>query len=350
MTKLIVQIPCLNEAETLPATLADIPREIPGIDQIEILIIDDGSMDGTDEIALAHGATHVVRNPRNKGLAYSFQRGIDAGLALGADIIVNTDGDNQYRGEDIARLVEPILAGRADMVVGDRRTGDIEHFSPLKKQLQRLGTSFVRQMSDAEVSDAVSGFRAFSAKAARSLTVRSSFSYTTETLIQAGKKRLTIESVPIRTNAVTRPSRLFRSIPQFLMRSGQTMLRVYAMYEPLKIFMWLGIALMGLGLIPVARFLINYAFGDGSGMVQSLVLGGVLFLMGTLSAMFALVADLIAYNRQLLEITLERVRHIDSRLSAAESDAKAERPAFPEREVRAELDELRATLEAAKTG
>ena len=280
MTKLIVQIPCLNEAETLPATLADIPREIPGIDKIEILIIDDGSMDGTDEVALAHGATHVVRNPRNKGLAYSFQRGIDACLALGADIIVNTDGDNQYRGEDIARLVEPILAGRADMVVGDRRTGDIEHFSPLKKQLQRLGTSFVRQMADAEVTDAVSGFRAFSAKAARSLTVRSSFSYTTETLIQAGKKRLTIESVPIRTNAVTRPSRLFRSIPQFLMRSGQTMLRVYAMYEPLKIFLWLGVALMGLGLIPVARFLINYAFGDGSGMVQSLVLGGVLFLMG----------------------------------------------------------------------
>lgn len=344
MTKLIVQIPCLNEAETLPDTLADIPREIDGIDEIEILIIDDGSMDATEEVARAHGAAHVIRNPRNKGLAYSFQRGIDACLALGADIIVNTDGDNQYRGEDIARLVEPILAGRADLVVGDRRTGEIAHFSPLKKKLQRVGSAFVRQMADADVADAVSGFRAFSAKAARSLTVRSSFSYTTETLIQAGKKRLTIESVPVRTNDVTRPSRLFRSIPQFLMRSGQTMLRVYAMYEPLKIFLWLGIALMGLGLLPVARFLVNYAMGDGSGMVQSLILGGVLFLMGTLSVMFALIADLVAYNRQLLEVALERVRHIDSRLGALETGNGRSADRFPERKVRAELDALQDKL------
>ena len=344
MTKLIVQIPCLNEAETLPQTLADIPRRIPGISVIEVLVIDDGSMDGTAEVARAHGAEHIVRNPRNKGLAYSFQRGIDACLERGADIIVNTDGDNQYRGEDIKALVEPILAGRADFVLGDRKTGQIEHFSPLKKRLQKLGTAFVSHMAEADVRDAVSGFRAFTARAARSLTVRSSFSYTTETLIQAGKKNLTIESVPVRTNRVERPSRLFRSIPQFLMRSGQTMLRVYAMYEPLKIFLWAGVVLMGLGLLPVVRFLFNYMLGDGSGMVQSLVLGAVLFLMGTLSVMFALIADLIAYNRQLLEVTLERVRRID-----AEMQSKTPRDvgAFPEAKIRAELDELQTELRAA---
>ena len=343
MTKLIVQIPCLNEAETLPQTLADIPRDIPGISEIEILIIDDGSMDDTGEVAVKHGATHVIRNSKNKGLAYSFQRGLDACLARGADIIVNTDGDNQYRGEDIKTLVEPILAGRADLVVGDRKTGQIEHFSPLKKRLQKLGTSFVSHMADADVRDAVSGFRAFSAKAARTLTVRSSFSYTTETLIQAGKKNLTIVSVPIRTNKVERPSRLFRSIPQFLMRSGQTMLRVYAMYEPLKIFLWAGIAMMGLGMLPVFRFLINYAMGDGSGMLQSLVLGGVLFLMGVLSVMFALIADLTAYNRQLLEITLERVRRIDDAL--AMQIQSSETAAFPEAQLREELAALRGDLD-----
>ncbi len=350
MTRLIVQIPCLNEAETLPETLAAIPRQIPGIDSVEILIIDDGSIDDTAAVARAHGADHVIRNTANKGLAFSFQRGIDACLERGADIIVNTDGDNQYRGADIARLVEPILLGRADIVVGDRETGAIAHFSPLKKRLQRLGSRFVQHLSGADVPDAVSGFRAFSALAARSLTVRSSFSYTTETLIQAGKKNLTIVSVPVRTNAVTRPSRLFRSIPQFLMRSGQTMLRVYAMYEPLKIFLWAGIMLMGLGLLPVARFVIHYALGDGSGMVQSLILGGVLFLMGTLSAMFALIADLVAYNRQLLEITLERVRRIETRFSAPQENTKGAAPKrFPESDIRAELAQIIDRIEAAKS-
>ncbi len=348
MTRLIVQIPCLNEAETLPETLADIPRQIPGIDSVEILIIDDGSMDDTSEVARAHGAEHVIRNTANKGLAYSFQRGLEACLARGADIIVNTDGDNQYCGEDIKRLVEPILAGRADMAVGDRRTGQIAHFSPLKKQLQRLGSGFVRRMSGTDVADAVSGFRAFSAQAARSLTVRSSFSYTTETLIQAGKKNLTIVSVPVRTNAVTRPSRLFRSIPQFLMRSGQTMLRVYAMYEPLRIFLWVGFVLMGLGLLPVARFLVHYALGDGSGMVQSLILGGVLFLMGTLSAMFALIADLVAYNRQLIELTLEKVRKLENGQLAVGHETPGE-AAFPEPAVRREIEALRARLETAQS-
>ncbi|MCI4644868.1 MAG: glycosyltransferase family 2 protein [Hyphomonadaceae bacterium] len=346
MTLLIVQIPCLNEACTLPQTLADIPRELPGIDKVEVLIIDDGSMDGTAEVALAHGADHVVINPVNKGLAYSFQRGLEACLARGADIIVNTDGDNQYRGADIARLVEPIVNGRADMVIGDRRTAELSHFSPLKKRLQKLGTRMVARMAGVPVRDAVSGFRAFTARTARSLTVRSTFSYTTETLIQAGKKNFTVLSVPVRVNPVERPSRLFRSMPQFLARSGQTMLRVYAMYEPLKLFLWAGVALMGLGLLPVFRFLANYMFGDGSGMVQSLVLGGVLFIMGTLSVMFSLIADLIAYNRQLLELTLERVRAMDDRdqMAAFESlqSAGPSQPAahFPEQEIRAELDTL----------
>jgi len=353
MTKLIVQIPCLNEAETLPATLADIPRDIPGISRVEVLVIDDGSSDDTVAVARAHGADHVIRNSANKGLAWSFQRGLDACLERGADIIVNTDGDNQYRGEDIVNLVKPILEGRADMVVGDRRTGEIAHFSPLKRRLQRMGSGLVRHLSGTDVADAVSGFRAFSALAARSLTVRSSFSYTTETLIQAGKKRLTIASVPVRTNRVERPSRLFRSIPQFMMRSGQTMLRVYAMYEPLRLFLWLGVVLMGLGLVPVARFLVHYALGDGSGMVQSLVLGAVLFLMGTLSVMFAMIADLVAYNRQLLEITLERVRKLEAAPDLAARDAtpasQAE-PAFPEAAVRRELEALRDHLQAAKAG
>lgn len=344
MTKLIVQIPCLNEAETLPQTLADIPRQIAGISKVEVLIIDDGSMDGTAEIARAHGADHVITNARNKGLAYSFQRGIDTCLELGADIIVNTDGDNQYRGEDIARLVAPVVAGRADIVVGDRKTGEIAHFSPLKKRLQRLGTAFVSHMAETDVRDAVSGFRAFSANAARSLTVRSTFSYTTETLIQAGKKKLTIESVPIRTNPVERPSRLFRSIPQFLMRSGQTMLRVWAMYEPLKIFLFFGACLMLLGTLPVARFLFDWMMGGGAGKVQSLLLGGTLFLMGTLSVMFALIADLIAYNRQLLELTLERVRRIDTELRRSNSAA----PAFPEDQLREELEELQQVLKVGK--
>ncbi len=336
MTKLIVQIPCLNEQDTLPETLADIPRQIDGVDSIEVLIIDDGSSDDTIAVARAHGVDHVISNTSNKGLAFSFQRGLDACLELGADIIVNTDGDNQYRGDDIRRLVEPVLAGRADITVGDRETQTIEHFSPLKKRLQRLGSRFVSNLAGADVSDAVSGFRAFSARAARSLTVRSTFSYTTETLIQAGKKRLTILSVPVRTNDVTRPSRLFNSIPQFLARSGKTMLRAYAMYEPLKIFMWAGVGLMALGSIPVVRFVWSYLLGDGTGMIQSLVIGGALLLLGGMCAMFALIADLIAYNRELLEITLERVRKIETRMAADER-----RGEFPAQAVREELEELR---------
>ena len=338
MTKLIIQIPCLNEAETIAATIADLPAAIDGVDVIEILIIDDGSTDGTADAAKAAGAHHVLSNGANRGLAQSFQRGLDAALRLGADIIVNTDGDNQYHGADVAALVRPILDNKADLVVGDRQTETVEHFSPLKKSLQKSGSRVVSALANAEITDAVSGFRAFSRQAAMGVTVRSSFSYTTETLIQAGRRRLRIASVPIRTNKVERPSRLFRSIPQFLVRTGRTMLRAYAMYEPLKIFAVLGVALMVAGAIPVVRFLLHYFAGDGAGMIQSLIIGGVIMMIGAISAMFALIADLVAYNRQLLELTLERVRKIEYAMDAKEAPKKR----LPIEKLREELKAIRA--------
>lgn len=337
MTKLIIQIPCLNEEQTLASAIADIPREIEGVDKVEILIIDDGSTDGTAKVAADWGADHIIRNGTNLGLAQSFQRGLDAALRLGADIIVNTDGDNQYHGADIAKLVAPILAGQADIVVGDRQTENIKHFSPLKRALQKAGSRTVGRLAGADVSDAVSGFRAFSRSAAMGMTVRSTFSYTTETLIQAGRKRLRITSVPIQTNKVERPSRLFKSIPQFLSRTGRTMLRAYAMYEPLKIFLILGVALMAAGALPILRFVAHYALGDGEGMIQSLVIGGALFVMGGICAMFALIADLVAYNRMLLEQTLERVRKIEYTLDQRETERKGR---FPAERLRNELSAL----------
>ncbi|WP_375201424.1 glycosyltransferase family 2 protein [Hyphococcus sp.] len=339
MVKLVIQIPCLNEAETIAATVADLPKAIDGVSQIEILIIDDGSTDDTVAAARAAGAHHVISNGANRGLAQSFQRGLDAALRLGADIIVNTDGDNQYHGADIAALVRPILDNKADIVVGDRRTETIEHFSPLKKRLQKAGSGLVSALANADVADAVSGFRAFSRDAAMGVTVRSSFSYTTETLIQAGRRRMRIASVPIRTNKVERPSRLFRSIPQFLVRTGRTMLRAYAMYEPLKIFALLGIALMLAGAAPVLRFLVHYLAGDGEGMIQSLIIGGVIMLIGAISAMFALIADLVAYNRQLLELTLERVRKIEYEL---DTQRNASKKRLPIEKLREELKAIRA--------
>ncbi len=338
MTKLIIQIPCLNEEVTLGAAIADIPRDIPGIDIVEILVIDDGSTDRTVDVATESGADHILRNGSNIGLAKSFQRGLDTALRRGADIIVNTDGDNQYCGGDIAKLVQPILAGQADIVVGDRQTEKIKHFSPLKKILQKFGSRAVGRLAGSEIPDAVSGFRAFSRNAAMGITVRSTFSYTTETLIQAGRKNLRITSVPIDTNKVERPSRLFKSIPQFLSRTGRTMLRAYAMYEPLKIFMILGLLLMVAGSLPILRFIGHYMAGDGAGMIQSLIIGGALFIMGGLCAMFALVADLVAYNRLLLEQTLERVRKIEYALDQQET--LPEQTKFPTKKLHEELGSL----------
>jgi glycosyltransferase involved in cell wall biosynthesis len=309
--KLIVQIPCLNEENTLPLTLADIPRQIEGIDKVEILVIDDGSTDRTVEVARNLGVEHVIQNKKNLGLARTFRKGLDACLHLGADIIVNTDGDNQYAGRDIPKLIKPILEGKADIVVGDRQIGRIGHFSTLKKLLQRLGSTVVRNLSEVNVPDAVSGFRAISREAALRLNIVSSFSYTIEMLIQAGKKHMAVASVPIETNPKTRESRLFKSIPRFIERQLTTILRMYAMYQPLRVFFFIGLILGVIGILPIIRFLYLYFTGDGEGHIQSLILGGVLLMMAFLSWLVGLVADLINFNRQLIEMTLEKVRRME---------------------------------------
>ena len=318
--KLIVQIPCYNEEATLPETLAAIPRSIPGVDCIEILVVDDGSTDRTAAVARSLGVDHVVRHIRNQGLARAFRTGIDACLGLGADIIVNTDADNQYQGEEIPRLIEPVLRGEADIVVGDRQTQTLRHFSPAKRLLQRLGSSVVRRLSGTEVPDAVSGFRAISRDAAMRLNIVSPFSYTIEMLIQAGNRQLEVASVPVGTNPVTRKSRLFHSTPQFLGQSGATMVRMYSMYRPLKTFFLIGFAILLVGAVPIIRFLFFYFSGDGAGHVQSLVLGGALTVIGFLVLMIGLTADLINFNRQLIELTLEKVRKLESEGASREAN------------------------------
>ena len=325
--KLIVQIPCYNEEETLAQTVADIPRELEGIDKVEILIIDDGSKDGTLRVAENIGVDHIVRNKRNIGLARTFRKGLDACLKQGADIVVNTDGDNQYCGQDIPKLIKPILNGQADMVIGDRETQNIEHFSASKKFLQWLGSGIVRRLAGIWVPDTVSGFRAFSREAVIRLNIVSSFSYTIETVIQAGKRQLAVASVPIRTNAKTRESRLFKSIPSFIRNSLGTMVRMYSMYQPLRMFFYIGTTLSVLGLIPILRFLVYYFSGDGSGHIQSLILGGVLLMMGFLAYLAGLVADLISFNRQLLEMNLERVRRME--LNQRTKDSAEEKRGSP---------------------
>lgn len=309
--KLIVQIPCYNEEDTLPQTVADIPRDIDGIDKVEILIIDDGSTDRTVEVAKELGIEHIVINKKNMGLAKTFRTGLEACLHAGADIIVNTDGDNQYNGADIPNLVQPILDGKADMVIGDRQTANIAHFSKAKKLLQWFGSAVVRKLSGVYVPDAVSGFRAFSRETAIRTNIVSSFSYTIETVIQAGKKEMAVVSVPISTNAKTRESRLFKSIPSFIERQLSTIVRMYAMYQPLRVFFYIGTFLTIAGLIPIARFLYFYFATSGAGHIQSLVLGGVLVMMGFIAYLVGLVADLISFNRQLLEMNLEKTRRLE---------------------------------------
>jgi glycosyltransferase involved in cell wall biosynthesis len=313
--KLIVQIPCYNEEETLPATFNDIPKKIDGVDEVEILIIDDGSTDKTIEVAKALGVHHIVINKNNRGLARTFRTGLNECLKLGADIIVNTDGDNQYAGWDIPKLIQPILDGKADVVVGDRNTAKVAHFSQFKKFLQRLGSYVVKTLSGVQVPDAVSGFRAYSRDAALQLNIVSPFSYTIEALIQAGKKHMAVTSVPVETNAKTRESRLFSSIPKFIERQLTTIVRMYAMYQPLKVFFFIGLTLSLLGAIPIIRFLYFYFTGDGEGHLQSLVLGGVLTILGFISFLIALLADLMNFNRQLIEQTLEKVRRIELELN-----------------------------------
>jgi glycosyltransferase involved in cell wall biosynthesis len=310
--KVIVQIPCFNEELTLARVIAEIPREIEGVGRVEVLVVDDGSTDGTSEVARRAGADHVIRHPRNRGLARAFRTGLDACLLLGADVIVNTDADNQYAGSAIPGLIRPIVEGRAEIVVGDRGTRQVPHFSAAKKLLQGLGSFVVRRASGAPVPDAVSGFRALSRSAALRINIVSSFSYTIEMLIQAGKERMAVVSVPVPVNPKTRESRLFRSVPQFLLQSAVTTLRTYTMYRPLRAFTYLGAALILLGALPVARFIYFYVQGQGNGHVQSLVLGGVLLVFGFVSLLVGIVADLIALNRMLLEMLLEKVRALEA--------------------------------------
>lgn len=309
--KLLVQIPCYNEAETLPKAVADIPRSIDSVDEIELLVIDDGSIDRTSEVARELGVDHIVRHKNNQGLARAFRTGLDTCLRLGADVIVNTDGDNQYAGQDIAALIQPIIDGRADIVIGDRQTGNIAHFSPVKRRLQWLGSAVVRQLSRTDVADAVSGFRAMSRDAAMRLNIISPFSYTIEMVIQAGRKRMAVASVPVHTNQVDRPSRLARSIPAFVQRSLTTMVRMYMMYSPLRTFSWIGLALCLIGIVPIGRFLYFYFNDGGAGHVQSLVLGSVSLTMGFFAFLIGMLADLINFNRHLIEMTLEKVKAME---------------------------------------
>ncbi|MFZ5917798.1 MAG: glycosyltransferase family 2 protein [Chloroflexota bacterium] len=309
--KLVIQIPCYNEETTLPLTLQDLPASLPGIDCLEWLVVDDGSIDGTAAVARQMGVHHVVRHPRNMGLAQAFLTGLEAALKAGADIIVNTDADNQYWGADVARLVQPIVDGQADIVVGDRGVGTVAHFSPLKRWLQRLGSRVVGLASGAAVADATSGFRALSREAALRTIVYSQYSYTLETLIQAGSRRMTVAYVPIRTNPQMRRSRLMRSLPQYLVNSGATILRIYTMYRPLRVFLVIGGALILIGLVIGLRFLFFYLAGRGMGHVQSLILAAILTIVGFQVCLIGLIADLVGFNRKILEETLYRVRQLE---------------------------------------
>jgi len=313
MKKLIIQIPCLNEAQTLPATLADLPRSIPGIDAIEVLVIDDGSRDGTADVARACGVDHIVRMRRNKGLAAAFTAGIDACLKAGADYIVNTDADNQYGGHEIPKLLEPLLRGEADICIGDRNIAELQTMSWRKRQLQRLGSWVVRQVSNTSVPDTTSGFRAYTRDAALRMHIVSEFSYTLESIIQAGKKRMAIAHVPVATNPRTRESRLFDSIFGYVKRSAATIVRIYAMYEPLKVFSYIGLAVFAVGFALALRFVYLYltSFTGGGRYIQSLIFAAVLMIVGFQVLLIGLVADVISANRKLLEDVLYRVRTIE---------------------------------------
>ena len=310
--KLIIQIPCLNEAATLPATIADLPRSVPGIDVIETLIVDDGSRDGTAEVARSCGVDHIVRLTRNKGLAAAFMAGIDASLRQGADFIVNTDADNQYAGHEIPKLLAPLLNGSADIVIGDRNIAEVEHMGWRKRQLQRLGSWVVRQVSNTSVPDTTSGFRAYTREAALRMTIVSEFSYTLESIIQAGKKRMAIAHVPVQTNARTRDSRLFDSIFSYIKKSAATIVRIYAMYEPLKVFTYIGLLVFSGGVGLGLRFLYYFLFVDrGVGHIQSLILAAVLMIVGFQVLLIGLLADVISANRKLLEELIYRVRSLE---------------------------------------
>jgi glycosyltransferase involved in cell wall biosynthesis len=319
--KLIIQIPCYNEEATLPQTIRDLPCALPGVDEIEYLVVDDGSTDCTVDVARELGVHHIIRLARNRGLAYAFLAGLEAALQAGADIIVNTDADNQYRGEDVTQLVQPILEGRADIVVGDRGVAALEHFSPLKRLLQRWGSWVVGRAAGIPIPDATSGFRACTRQAALQLTVLGDYTYTLETLIQAGMRRMAVVYVPIRTNPQTRRSRLVRSVPSFLALSAVTILRFYTMYRPMRVFTTIGGMFIVTGVVLGLRFLYFFLQGAGVGKVQSLILAAILIIVGFQVCLIGLMADLVRLNRKMLEETLYRVRRMElGRLSFGEKD------------------------------
>jgi glycosyltransferase involved in cell wall biosynthesis len=344
--KLIVQIPVLNEADSIGQVVSGVPRHIPGVASVEVLIVDDGCTDDTVAVALAHGADHVVRHKSRKGLAAAYQTGIDTALRLGADIIVNTDGDNQYPGAEIPRLAAPIVAGRADMVIGDRQVAESPHFSPFKKQLQALGSGVVRWASDTDVPDTVSGFRALSREYALRTFVTTDFSYTVESLIQAGKRRLTITTVPIATNQVQRASRLHQGNWNFIKRQAATIVRTYATYEPLKTFTYLAAPFILLGLALLGRAMFVYIMRQlidnyPEDNFQSLVGGGVALILGFITFLIGLVADRIGGVRRLQEEILYRTRSRE----VAELEYRRELAARLER-----LESALANLEGSREG
>jgi glycosyltransferase involved in cell wall biosynthesis len=315
--KLVIQIPCLNEREQLAEMVADLPRAVEGIDEIEVLVIDDGSTDGTSDAAAALGVHHIVRFTQNRGLSAAYTAGIDASLRIGADVIVNTDADNQYKGADIPRLVAPILAGEADVVIGDRQTDTIEHFSFFKRLLQRWGSGVVRRASGTNVRDATSGFRAINRRAATALFVHNRFTYTLETIIQGGRGGLRFANVPIVTNPNKRASRLFKSIGQYLRRNGPVILRAYGMYRPVQTFFYVALFFFLVGATLIGRFLVYYVRDPAhTGHTQSLTLGVGGVVLGFLVAVVAMLSDLLAANRRLLEEVLTRLRRLDAQNAA----------------------------------
>lgn len=309
--KLIIQIPCLNEAETLEIALNDLPKHIDGIDEIEYLIINDGSADNTVEVARNWGVHYVVNFKQNKGLAKGFMAGLDACLRAGADIIVNTDADNQYCGEDIEKIVRPILEGKADIVIGERPIDDTEHFSPLKKKLQHIGSWTVRVASKSDIPDAPSGFRAYSREAALRLNVVNEYTYTLETIIQAGHEKMAMTSVPIRTNEELRESRLFSSMFGYVKKSMVTIVRSFMMYKPLRFFGSIGAIMFLIGVVLGIRYLVFFFTGDASGHIQSLILSSTLLMMGCMTGIIGLQADIIAASRKILEDVQYHVRNLD---------------------------------------
>ncbi len=317
--KLIIQIPCFNEAEQLPATLRDLPREVPGVDEVEWLIIDDGSTDETVAVARRHGVDHVVRLTNHKGLAEAFQAGLDACLKLGADLIVNTDADNQYRATAIPALVTPILSGHADLVIGNRNVETFDHFSRSKKRLQRFGSAVVRGVSHTSVPDVTSGFRAYNREAALQVQVVSKFTYTLETIIQAGKMLVSVDHIPVGTNPQTRESRLFSSTWSYVRRNAVAIFRIYTMYEPLRVFLIAAAIAAAIGGVIWVRFLYYFISEGGRGHVQSLILGATMLVVAVQLAALGVMADVLAAMRVLMQRTLERVRRVELQLGVTPS-------------------------------